>query len=181
MENYKLLKNGVLRLSDQASIPDCNGNQDWQDYQLWLADGNIPEPIDPDLPSPFDGNLVLTRMATEFSMVRMYALKNSYGIIRDFILFENFSQLKQYINLMLNDGEAVREDYNILNEILKEQGVDLDIVTITSDATVQTTTNKDILSEAFCGEEVSKTIQSDATVQTTSEQIINSETVVSEE
>lgn len=50
---YKLLKQGVRRLADGASIPDAAGNSDWQRYQQWLADGNTPEPADP-APAPID-------------------------------------------------------------------------------------------------------------------------------
>ena len=41
---YKLRENGVLRLSDNAFIPDTPGNRDWQEFQEWLAEGNTPEP-----------------------------------------------------------------------------------------------------------------------------------------
>jgi hypothetical protein len=43
---YKLLENGVLRLSDNASIPNDPGNRHWQEYQTWLAAGNTPDPAD---------------------------------------------------------------------------------------------------------------------------------------
>ncbi|GEM_PF-6832829 len=43
---YKLQKGGVgvIRLRDTSYIPDCDGNRDWQEYQEWLAAGNVPEP-----------------------------------------------------------------------------------------------------------------------------------------
>jgi hypothetical protein len=45
---YKLLKSNVLRLRDLASIPSDLANTDWQEYQKWLAAGNVPLPADPD-------------------------------------------------------------------------------------------------------------------------------------
>ncbi len=52
--SYKLLRLGsVLRLVDSTSIPPAVDNTDWQEYQKWLAAGNIPLPADPD-PSPID-------------------------------------------------------------------------------------------------------------------------------
>lgn len=49
---YKLLKdtrtdevNSVLR-SDGWSIPFDEANVDFQQYQLWLSEGNVPEPAD---------------------------------------------------------------------------------------------------------------------------------------
>lgn len=45
---YKLELNGnVIRLIDDARIPNAPGNADWKRYQLWLADGGVPEPADP--------------------------------------------------------------------------------------------------------------------------------------
>lgn len=42
---YQLTASGVIRLSDNAYIPDCASNIDWQEYQQWLAEGNTPEPM----------------------------------------------------------------------------------------------------------------------------------------
>ena len=44
---YQLTESGVLRLKDQAWIPDCADNRDWQQYQQWLSEGNEPLPMDP--------------------------------------------------------------------------------------------------------------------------------------
>jgi hypothetical protein len=43
---YRLWRvgNGVIRLSDMASIPECNDNTDWREYLEWLKKGNTPEP-----------------------------------------------------------------------------------------------------------------------------------------
>ena len=42
---YKLQENGVKRLSDSASIPESEGNYDWQKYLKWVSiEGNTPEP-----------------------------------------------------------------------------------------------------------------------------------------
>ena len=42
---YKLIgQNSVQRLTDRAYIPFADGNRDYEDYKLWLAEGNTPEP-----------------------------------------------------------------------------------------------------------------------------------------
>ena len=35
---------GVIRLSDNASIPEDNENRDWIEYMAWVHAGNTPEP-----------------------------------------------------------------------------------------------------------------------------------------
>lgn len=44
--SYKLQKisTGVVRLADNAFIPECMENRDWQEYQKWVAKGNTPAP-----------------------------------------------------------------------------------------------------------------------------------------
>lgn len=42
---YKLQKYGVQRLSDNACIPAASGNTDWQEYQDWIAKGNVPKSL----------------------------------------------------------------------------------------------------------------------------------------
>lgn len=44
---YQLTKTGVLRLSDNALIPNAPQNSDWKEYQKWLAEGNTPRPVQP--------------------------------------------------------------------------------------------------------------------------------------
>ncbi|WP_211440912.1 DUF4376 domain-containing protein [Collimonas humicola] len=42
---YKLSFSGVIRLSDDTLIPACADNIDYQNYLIWVAAGNTPEPI----------------------------------------------------------------------------------------------------------------------------------------
>lgn len=45
---YKLTNSSfIFRLADSAFLPADPANTDYQQYLLWLAAGNIPEPADP--------------------------------------------------------------------------------------------------------------------------------------
>lgn len=37
-------QNVILRLPDNANIPNDLDNTDWQQYQIWLSQGNTPLP-----------------------------------------------------------------------------------------------------------------------------------------
>ena len=44
---YKIQsKTSVLRIADSAFIPFTEGNTDYQQYLVWLTEGNTPEPAD---------------------------------------------------------------------------------------------------------------------------------------
>jgi hypothetical protein len=52
MTHYKITQeNTILRLSDNAFIPPDPANTDYQQYLLWLEEGNEPLPPDP-IPEP---------------------------------------------------------------------------------------------------------------------------------
>lgn len=45
---YKLTHfTNIVRLEDNAYIPDDLGNTDYQRYLQWVSEGNTPEPADP--------------------------------------------------------------------------------------------------------------------------------------
>jgi len=52
MADYRLTANdSVIRTADGAGIPPDPANSDWQAYQRWLADGGVPDPYVPPIPS----------------------------------------------------------------------------------------------------------------------------------
>ena len=44
---YRLTDGGVIRLSDNASIPADERNSDYQAFLAWVAEGNTPIPMQP--------------------------------------------------------------------------------------------------------------------------------------
>lgn len=46
MAKYKLIASGVQL--GGLNIPNSPDNRHWVEYQTWLAEGNIPDPADPD-------------------------------------------------------------------------------------------------------------------------------------
>lgn len=45
MTQYQLTNgDSIIRLSDNAAIPQAPGNRDYREYQEWLAEGNTPLP-----------------------------------------------------------------------------------------------------------------------------------------
>ena len=46
---YKLTNSSsIQRLIDNAFIPQDEGNSDYQAYLAWIAEGNTPEPVEPE-------------------------------------------------------------------------------------------------------------------------------------
>jgi hypothetical protein len=84
---YKLLKQGVRRLQDGACIPDNSANTDWLRYQKWLAEGNTPEPQDPDpLPPTFEQEVQSHFDSNKFMRGLVRVLANRFNLTPQQIL-----------------------------------------------------------------------------------------------
>lgn len=70
---YKLLRRGVQRLSDGAIVPDVTGNSDWQKYLKWVAEGNVPEPIDSPSPAELNAPILAELAANDQKIIRALA------------------------------------------------------------------------------------------------------------
>jgi len=88
-----------------------------------------PEIIEKHKPQPaFIPEQAIAREAQVFPINRIIALAPFTYTINEMIRYENWTQLKQVISGLIQGGVATAEDYEMFNGILKEQGVDLDLI-----------------------------------------------------
>jgi len=88
-----------------------------------------PEIIEKHKPKPqFNPDLAIAREAQVFPIERIIALAPFTYTINEMIRYENWVQLRQMIFGLIQAGLATNVDYEMFNNILKEQGVDLDNV-----------------------------------------------------
>jgi len=75
---------------------------------------------------PFNAKEAIGKQAKDFTVDRIIALAPFTYTINTMIEFENWIQLKELLNGLMQAGYATNGDYNKLNKILKEQNIDLD-------------------------------------------------------
>ena len=129
---YKLLTSepdSILR-SDNAIVPKGN-NGDWQIYQEWLAEGNIPEPADVVPMSPDWDGLYRSILAGQLNPLYLrlkQAAKTDNILSVDYVnlisVLSNIrteSALKECLDELINDGYVLSEEEKTLwNNAVKE-------------------------------------------------------------
>lgn len=99
---YQLTKDGIIRLSDFAFIPEDPDNRDYAEFMAWRDDGNEPEPapiLDLEIPRQ-----VTMRQARQAML--------SAGIL---------AQVDALISAMPGDeGESARIDWNHARDVKRD-------------------------------------------------------------
>lgn len=98
---YKLAENGVIRLSDNAFIPNDPANTDWQEYQEWLKEGNEPLPM-------YTPNELRQKLKNDMLFLRNMRINNvvkieyEYDDLADVYVYTNDPELSNEANQIIN-------------------------------------------------------------------------------
>ena len=89
---YKLIgKESVKRLADGAFIPFADGNMDYENYKLWVAEGNIPEP------EFTEEELAQQELDKNIAEYKIFLAKTDKKVLPDYEFKEGDNSLEWYI------------------------------------------------------------------------------------
>ena len=114
---YKLIQNqpnSIIRLEDGAVIPEGN-NGDWQLYEAWLTEGNIPEPAD-ELPSPVRQ---LDATTLRLALLQLDLLDN---------VEDALSLLPRAAQIAWEYSIVIKEDSLLVQEMISNLKLDVDLI-----------------------------------------------------
>lgn len=108
---YKLIgTKSVKRLADGAYIPFADGNRDYEDYKLWLEEGNIPEP------EFTEEELKIKVINTQIAEAKVYLVSTDF-----YMTVDKYAELDEARKVELTTKRA--EARELINTLETELGV----------------------------------------------------------
>jgi hypothetical protein len=106
MAEYQLIANStsVLRRADHATIPDDPANRDRAEYDLWVADGGVPDPAPP-IPPPT--SITSVEYIARFTPAELLAIEVASHTDADVNYGHNLTLASDHIELAATARSAV--------------------------------------------------------------------------
>ena len=131
---YKLIEKSdcIVRLSDKACIPADPANTDYQEYLAWVAEGNVPKPVDPPTPEQIQAEYisqvqrVLDGKAQELGYDNIISICTYAGSSNEKFAAEGKAVLKWRDDVwtkcfeVLQDVQAAKRPVPAIDELMKE-------------------------------------------------------------
>ena len=102
---YKLtLTTYILRVEDNANIPNDEGNTDYQDYLTWVGEGNVAIPADVVI-AP-----VIANSCTPLQFLDLFTQQEQLAVVT---AAKNYPQLQLWYDRLLAAQEVLQDDVRV--------------------------------------------------------------------
>ena len=102
---YKLTSTTyILRIEDDANIPNDEGNTDYQDYLTWVGEGNVAIPADVVI-TP-----VIANSCTPLQFLDLFTQQEQLSVVT---AAKNYPQLQLWYDRLLAAQEVLQDDVRV--------------------------------------------------------------------